>query len=55
MNSISQSGGTRGVGEPLRQTESKALPQEPCPLIQDCRCGRRTNLVIENGARVPGP
>jgi hypothetical protein len=52
---ISQSGGYPRGGESLRQTQSKPRAQEPCPLIQGCRCGRRTNPVIETGAGVPGP
>ena len=52
---ISQSGGCPRGGESLRQTQSKPRAQETRPLIQGCRCGRRTNPVIETGAGVPGP
>ena len=41
--------------ESSRQTRPKPQPQEPCPLSQGCRSCHCFNLVIETGARVPGP
>jgi hypothetical protein len=35
--------------ESSRQTQSRPLPQEPCPLIRGCRSCRRANQLLKRG------